>query len=364
MVVCEVAKRVDRYGMLMVKHLHRGGLERKVRWSDRYQVLERLRDDRYERLYRAVDHVQQRKVMLNVRVQTWVKNVQLCKRMKHPHLMNIYEVDQKGDHVLVVMEDAKMWSLQELLRQEAPFPVEKAVAITIQMCQALEYIHGYGRQHQQICPQHIFATSQGVFRLLYLECMSLGENEQERAYFPYLSPEHLQGVYLDDSSDLYSLTVVLYQMLTGRLPWQHGQPPRADLFDPKVIGVNIPEKLCQLIRKGMSSRRYNRFRTAVEMKQALVAIYRQMPQYHPLPTFPKQELAEKRRRFRWFILLAAVSVFLSIVGHSDGLLWANQSTKQAEETMMKKDFCPANLIHKDIYFGDLKKGAFLKEGRR
>lgn len=338
---------------------------RKVRWSDRYQVLERLSDNEYERLYRAVDHMRHEQILLNVRVQTMVKNVQLCRRMKHPHLVNIYEVDQKGQHVLVVMGDAKMCSLHERLRQEAPFSVEKAVAITIQMCEALEYIHGYGRQHQQICPQYIFETSHGVYRLLYLECMALGDSEQKRAYVPYLAPECLQGVYLDDSSDLYSLSMVLYQMLTGRLPWHNGQTIEANLFDPEVIGVDIPERLGQLIRKGMSSRRYNRFRSAVEMKQALLAVYEQIPKYCPLQT-PKrgQNSVVRRGRFSWFILLVSVPLMISFVGRSDGFQWTSEPTVQSVQAIIKKEFRPTGLMRNDIHFGGPKRGGFLNEGRR
>lgn len=335
-----------------------------MRWSDRYQVLERLRDDEYERLYRAVDHVQHKKVMLNVLVQTTVKNAQLCKRMKHPHLVKVCEVDQKGNHVLVVMEDDGMRSLQEILRQEAPFPVEKAVSITIQMCEALEYIHAYGRQHQQICPQHIFETSQGVFRLLYLEYMALGGSEQERAYFPYLAPEHLQGVYLDDSSDLYSLSLVLYQMLTGRLPQYNGQTMGANLFDSEVIGVDIPERLGQLIQKGMSSRRYNRFRSAYEMKQALLAVYGQIKKYRPLP-IPAQQPKKvvKRGFYSWFLLLASISLVVSFSLRSDGFQQSNKPRIQAIQPIIKKDLRPADWMN-NIYFHEPNRGGFLNEGRR
>jgi serine/threonine protein kinase len=279
--------------------------------------------------------------------------------------MDIYEVDQKGNHVLVVMEDAEMWPLQELLKQKAPFPVEKALAITIQMCEALEYIHGYGRQHQQICPQHIFATSHGVYRLLYLECKSLGGNEQDRAYFPYLAPEHLQDVYLDDSSDLYSLSLVLYQMLTGQLPQHHGQTIGTNLFDPEVIGVDIPEGLGQLIRKGLSSRRYNRFRSAVEMKQALLSVSGQIQKCCPLKiSAHRQERTVKRGRYNWLILLVSIPLLISMVVRSDGFQRLNERSIQAVQKMMKKEFQPAGLMHSDIQFGGPTRGGFLNEGRR
>lgn len=310
-----------------------------MKWTDQYDNYQLLAENRLEKLYSADDLMSNRRVTIkefkhpfnNREKPTQGRN--RTQQMDHPNLMRVHDIGHQNQHYHISMEVADGVSLRELIKAEAPLRVDKAIAIAIQICDALDYLHSHGVQHQQVWPQNIFCQSNGLSKILFHDLFDL-YNElnhlDHREMVPYLSPEQLQGFHMNDSSDLYSLSIVLYEMITGILP----STPNRDfstfvdkqIFTPEFAGIVIPEPLIQVIQQGLSTRRYKRFQRAKMMKQALFDVYYQVCEddisiYEEVATDSSEEIqplipSKKKYRPIFYTAVTVVAVSLFAVGTS------------------------------------------------
>lgn len=260
-----------------------------MKWIDQYEFLELIVENRLEKLYNTVNVLTQKKFFIKEFKKPFTNSEERtteAKRtmhMDHPNLVNIYEIGHQNHYDYIVMEAIDGKTLREIIQMQAPMRIDKAIAIAIQMCDALDYIHSYGLQHQQVWPLNIFCQSNGLAKILFHDIFDLHKelhHLDHREMVPYLAPEQLQGFHRNASSDIYTLSIVLYEMVTGHLP----STPNRDystfvdtqIFTPEFAGVDIPESLIQVIRQGLSSRRYKRYQKAIEMKQALFDVFYQV----------------------------------------------------------------------------------------
>ena len=197
----------------------------------------------------------------------------------HPNIVTIHDVGNDGEIHYIVMELVDGSNLKSLIAAGAPFPVGRAFPIGEQIAAALAFAHERGLVHRDIKPQNILVERDGhtkvadfgIARAVYSEQMTrpgvvLGTVE-------YLSPEQARGKPAQPSSDLYSLGVVLYEMLTGHLPFTadtsmgvamqhvHDQPP--------PLGEAIPPAAAALVLRALSKDPSDRYQSASELEQAL-----------------------------------------------------------------------------------------------
>ncbi|SHF00485.1 Serine/threonine protein kinase [Seinonella peptonophila] len=330
----------------------------------RYDQLQLIEESETGKLFRAKDTIENRFVLIKTVLKQTVRpvrNMNTFKEIEHTNLIKIYDIETDEQPPYIVMEDMQGESLQSMIKNEAPLPVDKALAIAIQLCDALAYIHDMGIQHQQVQPRHIFCTKQGIFKLLYMEAPNLHEDQhlliEDEVRF-YLAPEQYQGFYLSNSTDLYALSIVLYEMVTGKTPTQNGRDHQVlvdqAIFDPDHIGVELPAELIKLIQQGISIRRYKRFQSAEEMRQKLLNVYYQVCQTSIVKSSASQKQVENGsneklkfvqiKQYRWRIVgTVAVMMFVFLlVGNSvmDRNLFSVPETKSQHDFVTKSIYAP------------------------
>jgi len=201
-----------------------------------------------------------------------------AQRLSHPNIVKVLghsEID--GQHVLA-MECVEGQSLRQVLA-EAPgnrLSVERALDMGCQVCDALDYAHKHGLIHRDIKPENILITDDEVVKITdfdiakILTSSVLTQTATRIGTAYYMSPEQLKGADIDDRSDIYSVGVVLYEMLTGELPI-------GVLKSPQKLNPAISTKLAGAIMKALSPQPAERFQTVSELKKALTRPQPKLP---------------------------------------------------------------------------------------
>jgi serine/threonine protein kinase/DNA-binding CsgD family transcriptional regulator len=254
---------------------------------NRYEVIELLGDGSTASVYRARDKKLDREVALKILLPHVKETVRLrfhqearsVARLNHPGIMALYDISQDNSYLIVELVEGYT------LTHYIPCDIPVAVELTRQIASALHYAHEHGFIHRDIKPANIKVTESGQVKLMDLGLALPRENATRVTAEgmiigtpAYLSPEQAQGLPLDRRTDIYSLGVVLYEMLTGQLPFasddipalllQHvKQPPPP----PRLHNPNIPAALEQAILKALEKKPERRFQTADEFSRAITA---------------------------------------------------------------------------------------------
>jgi len=228
-----------------------------------FRIVRRLGRGGMGEVYLAYEESLERKVALKVLaenlsddpslVKRFAREARVAARLNHPNIVTIYSVHEAGDLTFFAMEYIEGESLAHLIEREGPLPVEQALAVAEQAAEALGCAHGAGILHRDVKPSNIMVTPSGVVKVLDFGIAKvLGEKTELTrdgtflGTLSYASPEQCDGVQLDARTDIYSLGVVLYEMLAGRLPFEADtplslikriateKPPDLVLFNPAV----------------------------------------------------------------------------------------------------------------------------------
>jgi len=211
-------------------------VEREQVFSGRYRVVGTLGDGGMARVYKAVDARLGRAVAVKMLhpyynnqsafVARFEQEARLAAGLNHPNIMGVYDIgrDDDGSHY-IVMEYVEGETLKRLIEREAPLPLPAAAAILRQIGVALDYAHAHGVIHRDVKPENIFLTPEravkvgdfGIARAL--DANTLTPAGMVLGSVSYLAPEQALGQRTTAQSDLYSTGAVLYEMLTGRLPF-------------------------------------------------------------------------------------------------------------------------------------------------
>ena len=217
-------------------------------------------------------------------------------QLTHPNTVKVFmygELEDDGS-LYIVMEMLEGRNLNQTVRKEGPLPVERAIPILIQCCGALQEAHDLGIVHRDLKPENIFLSKQGGMadypKVLDFGLAKVTERQmqpgsviltQEGMVFgtpEFMSPEQAQGKTLDARSDIYSLAVILYEVLTGKLPFSARTPMeyiQKHVTDPIIpLSDRVPERkfdrgLDEVLAKALQKQPDNRFQTAGEFGEAL-----------------------------------------------------------------------------------------------
>ena len=212
------------------------------------------------------------------------KEAQAAAAINSPNIVNVYDVGHDGDIHYIVMEYVEGKTLKEYIDEHGMLSWQQTVEYAIQICSALDKAHKHGVIHRDIKPQNIILTNDGVLkvtdfgiaRATSAETVNMGESTMGSVH--YFSPEQARGGFTDEKSDIYSLGVVMYELVTGRLPF-NGDTPIAIAIkhiqqppvSPKEYNVSIPLAVEAIILKAMSKEQSKRYQTAEEMLADLYA---------------------------------------------------------------------------------------------
>ncbi len=256
--------------------------------NDRYLVEELIGEGATAAVYRGMDMRLRRTVAIKILLphvhvttkQRFEREAMAAAKLNHPGIMSIYDVGQDRDASYIVVELVKGKPLYEYIPAQADF----VARIGQQICLALDYAHRGGIIHRDVKPANIYVTEDGTIKIMDFGLAIPVEGGQKRLTAlgsiigtpAYLSPEQAQGKPLDPRTDLYSLGVVMYEMITGQLPFdaddiasillqQVNKPP----VKPSEFAPDMPRWLESVILKALEKQPDARYQTAAAMAAAL-----------------------------------------------------------------------------------------------
>lgn len=210
------------------------------------------------------------------------REAQAAAGFSHPNIVNVYDVGTDGDQHYIVMEYIRGPSLKELIRRQGPFSVDGAVFIISQVSSALDYAHQRGLIHRDVKPQNILVDREGNAKVVDfgiakgMRDMNLTEAGTGMGTVHYVSPEQARGEPAIPESDLYSTGVVLFEMLTKRLPFEADTPVGVAMKhvnepppSPSQINPAIPPEVDAIVLKALAKDPRDRYPSGGQLAAAL-----------------------------------------------------------------------------------------------
>ena len=257
--------------------------------GNRYEIIEKIGSGGMATVYKAKCHVLNRYVAVKILRDEFTTDEEFIKRFEveaqsaasitHPNIVSVYDVGVDGNLYYIVMELIKGKTLKEIIIEEkGPLPWKWSVNIATQIASALEIAHKNHIIHRDIKPHNIIITEDGVAKVTDFGIAKAVSNSTITAFgttigsVHYFSPEHARGGFTDEKSDLYSLGVVMYEMLTGKVPFDADTPVSIALKhmqeDPKPpieLNPNIPSAVNDIIMKALRKDTNLRYQNATAM---------------------------------------------------------------------------------------------------
>ena len=257
--------------------------------GNRYEIIEKVGNGGMATVYKATDKVLKRYVAVKILrdefttdeefIKRFEVEAQSAARLTHPNIVSIYDVGVDGNLYYIVMELIQGKTLKEIILEEkGPLPWKWSVNVAIQIASALEMAHKNNIIHRDIKPHNIIITEDGVAKVTDFGIAKAVSNSTITAFgttigsVHYFSPEHARGGFTDAKSDLYSLGVVMYEMVTGRVPFDADTPVSVALKhmqeqpeEPIEVNPNVPIAINKIIMRALQKDTTLRYQTATEM---------------------------------------------------------------------------------------------------
>lgn len=331
--------------------------------DNRYELLELIGEGGMAMVYKAKCHSLDRIVAVKILKEEYSCDSNFVSKFKteayaaaslsHPNIVNIFDVGQHEDIYYIVMEYIEGQTLSDYISLHKPMSVEKAVDIAVMICDGLHHAHERGIIHRDIKPHNILITSNGMVKVadfgiaqaITKNTITFGGNVIGSVQ--YISPEQAKGEPLTRATDIYSVGCVLYEMLTGQLPYEAESPITIALKhihdetpSPRAINQLIPEKLDQIVVKAMHKLPDKRFSTTEEMRNALLNTYSNAGQ-HTNKTMAVSPVDEEqggimsKRKLRplgTIIIIALIGLLLGVLTQIN---WFGKEVSVPEVTNLK-----------------------------
>ncbi len=263
--------------------------------GDRYEILEKIGTGGMSDVYKAKDHKLNRPVAVKVLKQEFSENANFVSKfraeaqaaagMMHPNIVNVYDVGEEGGTQYIVMELVEGITLKKYIEKKSRLSVKEATSIAIQVSMGIEAAHNNHIIHRDIKPQNIMISKDGKVKVTdfgiakAVSSNTITSNVMGSVH--YTSPEQARGGYSDEKSDIYSLGITLFEMLTGRVPFngettvaiaiKHIQEP---MPSPRTYAGDIPISVEQIVLKCTQKspdRRYQNMQELIDdLKRSLM----------------------------------------------------------------------------------------------
>ena len=306
-------------------------LERDTLVDGRYRILYRLGSGGMADVYCAEDQQLGRRVALKVLHRRYAEDEQFVERFRreassaaglsHPNVVAIFDRGEWDGTYYIAMEFVDGRTLKDIIRERGAAPPEAAIDVTLQILRAARYAHNHGVIHRDIKPHNVLIDQEGRVRVTDFGIARAGtsditETGSVMGTAQYLSPEQAQGRSVDARSDLYSIGIVLYELLTGRVPFDAESPVSVALMQvseppmlPRELVPTIPPAAEAVVLRAMEKDPAHRYQTADEFIAALESA-RAAPQV--VPPMPVEEVVEEERKSRWWLWLLIALALIAI----------------------------------------------------
>lgn len=263
--------------------------------GDRYEILEKIGTGGMSDVYKAKDHKLNRFVAVKVLKQEFSENANFVSKFRveaqaaaglmHPNIVNVYDVGEEGGIYYIVMELVEGITLKKYIEKKARLSVKEAISIAIQVSMGIEAAHNNHIIHRDIKPQNIIISKEGKVKVtdfgIAKAATSNTITSNVMGSVHYTSPEQARGGYSDEKSDIYSLGITMFEMLTGRVPF-NGETTVAiaikhiqeELPSPRDYVPEIPISVEQIVYKCCQKSPDRRYQSMaeliVDLKQSLI----------------------------------------------------------------------------------------------
>lgn len=313
-------------------------------FQDRYRLLERIGSGGMADVYRAEDTVLSRTVAVKVLYRSLAEDPDFVERFRrearsaaslsHPNIVAIYDWGAEESTYFIVMEFLEGKTLKDRLRREGALPQREAIRIAKIVASALAYAHKKGVIHRDVKPHNIIFTPDGDVKVTDFGIARGGSSTITQTgtilgTAQYVSPEQARGEDVDPSSDIYSLGIVLFEMLTGRVPFDGENPVSVALKQieerpplPSLIDNSIRVDLEKVVLKCLAKDRQLRYRTAEELIADLDRVEAGIPVSAQIAEttmiIPPSEQPKPRRKGKRTALVALIALLISGVAFGAG----------------------------------------------
>src|SRR6201992_3802362 len=261
--------------------------------DNRYKIVSRLGAGGMADVFLAEDEQLGRKVALKLLYQRFAEDPGFVERfrreaqsaagLQHPHVVSVYDRGSSDGTYYIAMESLPGRSLKQLIRDEAPLDPVRAIDIAIQILRAARFAHRHGVIHRDLKPHNVIVDDSGHVKVTDFGIARAGASDMTETgsimgTAQYLSPEQAQGHAVSEASDVYSVAVVLYELLTGRVPFDAESAVTIALkhvseapTPPTAINPSVPGELEQVVMWGLNKNPIDRPANADQFINALEA---------------------------------------------------------------------------------------------
>ena len=260
--------------------------------DDRYRIKSIVGSGGMSRVFLVDDLVLHRELALKMlrediskdeaAVRRFIHESKAVSMLSHPNIVSVYDVSVTSDVKYIVLEYAEGITLKEYMQEHGPLPSEEIIHIAVQILSGLQHAHSRGIIHRDIKPQNIIiapdgsikVTDFGIAKIPNSETITMADKAIGSVH--YISPEQASGLRVDVRSDLYSLGIILYEMICNRVPFEAENAVAVACMQissravpPSEIVPGVPKGLEQIVMKAISKRPADRFENATQMLTCL-----------------------------------------------------------------------------------------------
>ena len=262
--------------------------------DNRYELLEVIGVGGTAVVYKAKCHRLNRYVAVKILKEEYAQDEEFRRKfhdeaqavamLSHPNIVNVYDVSRSGSIEYIVMELIDGITLKEYLSRRGQLSPKEVTVFATQIARALEHAHSHNIIHRDIKPQNIMLLRDGTVKVADFGIAHFTNNDntyckgEAIGSVHYVSPEQAKGSFVDNRTDLYSLGVVMYEMITGRLPFEGDTPVSIALqhinsiaLPPSIFAENVPPQLEEITMKAMNPSLSKRYASASQILEDLEA---------------------------------------------------------------------------------------------